>query len=107
MEENYVHSNQDSGVTVHETGTSAVIKRNYMQRNGWGGVRVYSGACADVQVENVRAREGGREGEEEVLVHDAHVRFRELRVQRLRVQGAELPEVEGCWTPTSTYRDGR
>ncbi len=31
MEENYVHSNQDSGVTVHEAGTNAVISRNYMQ----------------------------------------------------------------------------
>jgi parallel beta-helix repeat protein len=59
MEENYVHSNQDSGVTVHESGTSAVIKRNYMQRNGWGGVRIYSGAGADVQDNDLQGNQSG------------------------------------------------
>ena len=59
MEENYVHSNQDSGVTVHEAGTSAVIKRNYMQRNGWGGVRIYSGAGADVQDNDLQGNQSG------------------------------------------------
>mmetsp|Transcript_32357 Transcript_32357/g.73902 ORF Transcript_32357/g.73902 Transcript_32357/m.73902 type:complete len:324 (+) Transcript_32357:4-975(+) len=48
MEENYVHSNQDSGVTVHESGTNAIIKYNTLHANGWGGVRVYSGAGAQV-----------------------------------------------------------
>jgi len=59
MEENYVHSNQDSGVTVHESGTTAVIKRNYMQRNGWGGVRIYSGAGADVQDNDLQGNQSG------------------------------------------------
>eukprot|EP00285_Hemiselmis_virescens_P009056 CAMPEP_0173399276 /NCGR_PEP_ID=MMETSP1356-20130122/44469_1 /TAXON_ID=77927 ORGANISM="Hemiselmis virescens, Strain PCC157" /NCGR_SAMPLE_ID=MMETSP1356 /ASSEMBLY_ACC=CAM_ASM_000847 /LENGTH=121 /DNA_ID=CAMNT_0014358961 /DNA_START=14 /DNA_END=379 /DNA_ORIENTATION=- len=48
MEENYVHSNMDTGLSVHDQDTKASISRNYLQRNGWGGIRVFTGAECDI-----------------------------------------------------------
>jgi hypothetical protein len=106
MEENYVHHNKDSAVTVRTSssqadrpppspffcslpkvlmpGSHATISRNFLNFNGWEGVRVYDGATAKVEDNELIGNTTG------VLLTDSFVTVQPIYVDSKESNALEL-----------------